>query len=491
MPTTVVDPCDAVDGTYGVLSGAQFWPIEFWYAVELEREIQESVFVNSILPTLEVDFTRQLVPVFFPDQCPAVRRLPTERHQQQASSWSAVGISSSPPDTVDPEVAGCGDAEYCFGMHGQMTLYFAAARRHRNLQQQQQQEAAAILLLRNALKERMDAGTFDDAHPDIVRVTYVEPRPRSLDPPPITRGSSASSGVNPHWVAWPIVAAIALILAVVLFVWMRRRNRESAEEEEESDGDQDEESDVAVPPCEPEQARASKSSSYDLSSVAATSLASASPPAVEEAGVDDEREDWDSLIVEVSPPVASSYSWWDVAPSDEFFAIPFAAAALPRWAPSPSDEFYVAPVTSMPLARGTPPHPVIESDVSVPTIPPHHPYLVHHLHSHPPPTTDVDDDNVALHPSTAETGLLHILDQHENVDVEHLHEHIVEDDTVASMEATGPLRSMDRHRNPDVERRHDQSSGDDGNVSLRSSTVEAGLLRIVERHGNLDVEHLL
>ena len=51
--------------------------------------------------------------------------------------------------------------------------------------------------------------------------------------------------------------------------------------------------------------------------------------------------------------------------------------------------------------------------------------VIHHSHSHPPPTTDVEDDiGAALHPSRAETSLLRILDRHENLDVEHLHEHI-------------------------------------------------------------------
>jgi len=463
-------------------------------------------------------------------------RLRRLREEASSSQLSVAGLSASPPDAIDPDVGvrGCDDnAEYCFGVHGQMTLYFAtptARRQSRHLQQAQaqQQQETVVAVLRKALRERMEAGTFDDAHPDIVRVTYVEPPGDDEDDDDDAAISRSSRGVNPHQVVWPIVAAMVLIvLAVVaLFVWMRRRRNRAPADQDESDQetheDEDEECNT-VGVSEPEQAQTQMDKSrpppYNLTPVttASSSLEQRGAlPSVEEVGDEDDESSEVDVNVPPPPSAASLVERWDKAPSDEFAAtaaVVAAAASLPRYAPSPSDDFAVTPVPvtplaryapspsdqQMPLARETLPPPATESDVWVPAIPPHHShpyYLVHqHPHSHPPPTTtDVDDDSVALHSSTAETGLLRILDRHENVDVEHLHEHIAEDDSASlhpiTMEETGLVRITERHHGDlDVEHLQQGQSVDDS-VSVHSSTTETRLLRIVERHGNLEVEHL-
>ena len=71
-PPTPIDPCQAIDGTYGTLSGEE-QIVDFFYAVELAQETEESTFLETILPTLEKDFSRKLVPVFFSEECPVLR----------------------------------------------------------------------------------------------------------------------------------------------------------------------------------------------------------------------------------------------------------------------------------------------------------------------------------------------------------------------------------------------------------------------------------
>jgi len=305
-------------------------PVDFLYSVELAREIPETVFMSNILPTLENDFVQKLVPVYFSAQCPTKRL----RLRGRQLALAVTGISAAPPDTIDETVA-C-DAQFCFGVAGQMTLYLEETGTRRL-----QQETSTDDTLRGFLKEKIDAGAFDNAHPDIVKVTYVEARANGDDDviPPIINDERSSNNDNINdKVVWPLVAACALLLLVVALLLYSRRDSEiedsESEDEERGAGDRG----IIVPET-PEQ----------------------SLDAVKEYSEGQGEEEDDTAEAHVPGSAQHTQSAPDV---------------------------------------------------------------VHHPHSHPIDTTDVDDSLEVRHSSRVATGLLEVIDEHKNLSVVHLHEHI-------------------------------------------------------------------
>jgi len=245
---TAGEDCKTANGVYGsVASATQGEVVPFLYSVELLETLSRNDYLETVVPGLETDLSDYLVPVLF-EECSSVLR------SRRRLATRVVGLSSAPADTITsavPYANDCVEADNCFPMLGQVTLYFANDE-SRRLQNGNNETTSSQKLL-DALKEGMTAGQFDN-NPPIARVRFLSEYTNTnpddeggdddedesdtpLDP---NRSIAATDdgGVNTKLVA-PLAVAGGLVLLVVAAILVRRRRPREDEAASEVPGPPD------------------------------------------------------------------------------------------------------------------------------------------------------------------------------------------------------------------------------------------------------------
>ena len=193
--------CRAVDGVFGEITEDLVF-LDYRYEVELNPTITADLEMD-VLPPLEAAFVDFVLRDLFPGEC-SRRRLMNSRRLE------FLGISARPKDTVSTDLF-CGMAveagNICSVVNGELTLFSDGNRRLT--------EERDIL---NSLHRGMNESSFDDVHPSIVRVSFV-------DIPPEARGGvetgnedndDSNSGDRPLRIGLLVGAAAAILLGLVV-----------------------------------------------------------------------------------------------------------------------------------------------------------------------------------------------------------------------------------------------------------------------------------
>ena len=233
-------------GDYGSVEGTPL-VVTFIYELETEAGVTLGFIDDDVFPVLERSFNEYLLPVLFPNECgPASSsssRLLTAQNHNRQRRLKAIGLSTRPKDVISP-VGACSlllDTENsCFVVHGQVSL-FSSDDERRQLEakddDRQNTDKEEVIIL-EALKSGMnEESTFDDSHPVIKRVSYLEPpqggTAQDVVPPEsseIGAGDDSDDDFNAALVGSLVgVAAVVLVLLGIVFC-RRRPNRHDQQE---------------------------------------------------------------------------------------------------------------------------------------------------------------------------------------------------------------------------------------------------------------------
>ncbi len=99
-----------------------------------------------------------------------------------------------------------------------------------------QQRELEMSQLKERVKEIMNSGELNDAHPAIIVVTFMDMITNPLITGPIVDRFIESESLASRWWVWILIAAgIGLLLALALLVWRQRKDQEDENYDQKSD----------------------------------------------------------------------------------------------------------------------------------------------------------------------------------------------------------------------------------------------------------------
>jgi hypothetical protein len=143
--------------------------LEYAYELETNPNLILGSLSSDVLPELEVAFNDYLLPILFPETCAVSKSSSTSTNRlgQQQRNLQLMGLSAAPNDVPEPQIPCQRQVESgntCFFIQGSLILYLKGNMDVHDLDQ----------LVRDSLEEGMRKDVFLQAHPSIVRVTYVD-----------------------------------------------------------------------------------------------------------------------------------------------------------------------------------------------------------------------------------------------------------------------------------------------------------------------------
>jgi hypothetical protein len=93
-------------------------------------------------------------------------------------------------------------------------------------------------MIQDSIEDNMGAGSFNDAHPDIFRVQYVNLEPSSNGGTSATTGETTDSNIDSQsMVRVGLFAAAGMLVAVLVGLAYRRKKKSNPEDETQLDAD--------------------------------------------------------------------------------------------------------------------------------------------------------------------------------------------------------------------------------------------------------------
>lgn len=229
--TPSVTSCSSTDGGFGNIDGPNMEIVSFRYEVQVNKTTMTTHPDNhadetneKIIPRVEDLLLELLLPDLF-DGC--------SNGNSTSNSTdlfaSVEGVSSQPKDQMDrTECTTYTDSEHnCYPMDGEFYLFFDSRRRLVD-------ERREVREIKNIVKNLMNDGKMDSAHPSVVSIRYVERNVQPTITSPeekmiVNQSSSSSSQTSTMMMIGIGVGAAAVVLCTILLI--RRKMK--------SNGDQD------------------------------------------------------------------------------------------------------------------------------------------------------------------------------------------------------------------------------------------------------------
>jgi hypothetical protein len=220
---SINDTCKTDNGSFGLLDELPS-VVTFFYAVELRSNLSASMIESNVLPVLETLFNDFLLPTLFPNQC---SQTDTQGTWVSESPRATVrGLSAQPRDTIQPN-KGCPakttvnstESQYCHGVWGRLSLFRSNYGRFLQVEPD-------LKLVRDTLQEGMDAGIFNNATPQVIRVLYV-PETEGAN---VVGSGSGDTTVGGARIGGIVAAAAAVIIIGGVLVIRKRASKREAEE---------------------------------------------------------------------------------------------------------------------------------------------------------------------------------------------------------------------------------------------------------------------
>jgi hypothetical protein len=218
IPTS--SDCQSVDGVYGTVSDDEY-VVTYNYAVQLKAGTSESEFTSLLLPDLETAMIDAIIPSLFDCSSRRKHRVLSFQSRRQLMT-KIVGINKIPIDAIVDDIA-CSTID-CFVLLGTLTIYLNTTER-RSLQEEQ----SHYTMVRQALKETMDAGTFNNVSESIINVTWVDDDSdeSGVNKPDGNDGDNTqrSTSNNGQVIGWTVgLGAAGLLILLAAAAIKRRRN---------------------------------------------------------------------------------------------------------------------------------------------------------------------------------------------------------------------------------------------------------------------------
>ena len=126
----------------------------------------------------------------------------------------------------------------CYSIDGEMSIFFSSnsCSSSRKLQKKKRD----ISQLNEKVKQIMESGQLNDAHPAIILVTFMDKigDPLIFFRPPDDETIAAVSSSSTWWVIILILAGLGLLLAFALLVWRKQKDQEGEDYDAESESSQ-------------------------------------------------------------------------------------------------------------------------------------------------------------------------------------------------------------------------------------------------------------
>jgi hypothetical protein len=221
---SINETCKTSNGAYGLLDELES-VVTFFYNLELRSNLSATIIEKNVLPVLETLFNDFLLPTLFPNQC---AQTDTQGTSVLKSPKATVrGLSAQPFDTIQPNktcsASNNTNSQYCHGVFGRITLFRSNYGRFLQVEPN-------LKLVRNTLKEGMEAGVFNNATPQVIRVSYV---PETEGANVVGSGSGdevPSTSVGGARIGGIVAAAAAVIILGGVMVIRKRARKQEAEE---------------------------------------------------------------------------------------------------------------------------------------------------------------------------------------------------------------------------------------------------------------------
>jgi hypothetical protein len=236
-PTLSNNACQSVNGEYGQVQDGEALVVSFQYGVELTQDTSESELTSMLLPDLESALNDAILPTLFA----ACATNSTRRRSLSVPTYrqlltSIMGISTRPFDSVGADIPCLG--ANCFGVQGTLTVFLAKNTTRRTLQEESHET-----MIRQALRDDMDTGSFNNVAESIINVTWIDDgldgSGEAPNPPPATNGENSNQSTsrdNSQVVGWTVSAGAVAFLVAVVVVAARRRRRNNHDDESAVEG---------------------------------------------------------------------------------------------------------------------------------------------------------------------------------------------------------------------------------------------------------------
>lgn len=200
-----------MDGSFGLTFGSPN-AVRFEYEVEINPDLLIGEFASEVLPNLEESMANFLLPNLFPGTCALSPGDATASFRSGAvrRRLEVVGISSRPADEVSTTIE-CQDlldpSNDCNYLDGELTLNY--------VERAGETIETFIRLALEGLRLGMDSDAFLDAHPSIVRVTFID-GPELADEPdgnedPTTGNGDDDDDGSIAWWPWLLIGGVLFI----------------------------------------------------------------------------------------------------------------------------------------------------------------------------------------------------------------------------------------------------------------------------------------